>query len=135
MRLPLETYKLRLAPQILQRGEELLPLTDRAAQVLVAVQDQERRVDVLDVGQRREVARAFGVAPGNDADLVLKPPADVARPEERRDVGNTAHRHGRLEAVAVAYGPVGHEAAIAAPCDTQPRAVESRAQPTARERR
>src|SRR5947209_6594742 len=101
VRLPLEADELRLAPQILQRGEELLALADRTAQVLIAVQDQEWRANVLDIGQRRKVARAFGIAPGHEAKLILERPADIARPEERRDVDDAAHRDGRLEAVAM----------------------------------
>src|ERR671934_1152960 len=37
----------------LERGEELLGLLDRAAEVALGVKDQERRLHVRDIGERR----------------------------------------------------------------------------------
>src|SRR3989442_10426639 len=50
-----ETHEYRLAPQLLEGGKQLLGLLDRAAQVLLTVQDQQRRGDPLDVRQGGEI--------------------------------------------------------------------------------
>ena len=48
----------------LERHEELFGLLDRAAQVVLGVQDQQRRRDVLGVGQRRMLQIPLPVLPG-----------------------------------------------------------------------
>jgi hypothetical protein len=47
-----EAVVLLLAPEEAQGHEELVGLLDRAAQVVLGVQDQHRRVDVVHVGDR-----------------------------------------------------------------------------------
>src|SRR3989440_701241 len=78
--------------QNLQRGEELLGLLDRAAQVALSVKDEEWRLHVRHVGERRAEDELLGVAPRRGvAHLVLpEMPADVARAECRDVVGDAA---------------------------------------------
>src|SRR5688572_31062030 len=46
----------RLFAEHLQRDEELLGLLDGAAEVALGVKDEQRRPQVLDIGERRAVA-------------------------------------------------------------------------------
>src|SRR5207302_203979 len=50
-----EAHEQHLAPQLLQHDEQLLRLLDRAAQVVLGVEDEERCADVRRVGERRVV--------------------------------------------------------------------------------
>src|SRR5439155_8267661 len=50
-----EADELHLAAQVFQRREELLALLDRATQVALRVDDEERRGDLGDVRERRAV--------------------------------------------------------------------------------
>lgn len=80
--LALEAHKLYLAAQPFQGGEELLGLLDIAAQVLLAVQDQQRRVDVLYVRNGRELHVTLQVVPRRRLKLVVgEDPAEVATAE------------------------------------------------------
>src|SRR4029077_17911365 len=77
-----EAYEDRFFAEHLERGEELLCLLDRAAQIALGVEDEERRLDVCDIRERRAEDQLLAVAPrGRVAHLVLpEVPADVARP-------------------------------------------------------
>src|SRR5664280_3874824 len=55
VRLGRKTDHLDRAPQQAQRDEQVLALLDGTAQVLLRVQDEEGRVDVLRVGRRRDL--------------------------------------------------------------------------------
>src|SRR5260370_27679712 len=63
VRLLLEAHEPGLAAQVFERGEQLLTLADRAAQIVVAVQDQERCVDVGHVGDRRVLHQQLQTLP------------------------------------------------------------------------
>src|SRR5262249_1640185 len=127
MGLPFKAYELGLTPQVFQRREELFSLRDWTAQVLVTMQDQERRVDVLDVGDGRKVTPALGVAPGQVAKLLLQGPSVVTRAEERIRRDHTAHRYGRPKRVGMAHGPIRHEAPVAPACHSQALLVDAAA--------
>src|SRR5947207_2134534 len=47
----------------LQRGEELLRLLDRAAQIALRVEDEERRLHVGHIGEWRTEDELVGIAP------------------------------------------------------------------------
>src|SRR5205807_9332044 len=83
-----ETYEDGLLAEDAQRGEELLGLLDRAAQVALGVEDEERCSDARHVRQRRPLDELVAVAPRRRvAHLVLpEVPADVARAERRHVV-------------------------------------------------
>src|SRR5687767_15387194 len=75
-----------LLAEHLQRDEELLGLLDGAAEVALGVKDEQRRLHVLDVGERRALDELLRIAPRRRAVLALpEVPPDVAR-AERRDV-------------------------------------------------
>ena len=93
MALTLKAYKQRLAPQVFQGREELLCLLDVTAQILLAVKDQERRVYVLHVRNRRHAHVAVEIIPGSGIQFVVgKSPAEVAGAEVRCKVDYAALR-------------------------------------------
>jgi hypothetical protein len=70
------------SPQSFELEEELFGLLDWAAQVLLIVDDQKRRGDVLGIADRRVLHEMLGVVPGGPTELVgAEVKADVARPE------------------------------------------------------
>src|SRR5207249_4856510 len=82
-----EAHELRLAPQLLQRDVHLLALLDRAAIVLLRVEDQQRRGDVLDIADRRVLEQLLHVVPRLGLELhVEEHEADVAGAEEAQQV-------------------------------------------------
>jgi hypothetical protein len=110
-----------------ERDEPLLGLLLRAPQILLAVQDQDWRGDLLDVGQRRELPVSLDLVARRALELALaEPRADVAGPVERHEVGEAAHRDRRFEPLGVPDDPVRHVAAVAAASDAQPIGVHIR---------
>ena len=94
----------------------------RAAQVLLAVEDQDRRGHLLDVRQRRKLPVPLDLVARRACQLALaEPRPDVAGAVERDEVGEAAHRDRRLEAVGVPDDPVRHVAAVAAAGHPEPR--------------
>jgi len=80
--LALEAHKLHLAAQPFQSGEELLGLLDIAPKVLLAVQDQQRRVDVLYVCNGRELHVTLQAVPRRRLQFVVsEDPAEVTTTE------------------------------------------------------
>src|SRR5437879_8699721 len=57
-----ETHENGLFPEDLERREELLGLFDRTPQIPLRVEDQERRLHVRHVGQRRAEDELFALA-------------------------------------------------------------------------
>src|ERR1051326_3323039 len=78
-----EAEELDLAFHRLQHRIELLGLLDGTPEIAVAVDDEERRLDVLHIADRRELRLVLGVVVGvvRKSALVVVP--EVARPEER----------------------------------------------------
>src|SRR3982074_474407 len=84
MALALETHEKHLASHVLQGGKKLLSLLDVTAQILFAVNDQERRMHVLDVSQGRHAPVEFGIFPGSGLHIIVgEVPAHIAAPKER----------------------------------------------------
>src|SRR6266487_2662976 len=119
MALTLEAHKQDLAPHIFERGKKLLSLLNIAAQVLFAMYNEQRRVDICYVVERRHVHVLFEVLPRCGIQVVVsKIPADIAGSEHCGHVGDAAVGDCNFEAVVVANEPVGHEAAITTPGNT-----------------
>src|SRR5438876_3937125 len=110
----------------LQRDEELLGLLDRTAVILLGVEDEERRLHVREVGERRMRAELLRVAPRRRITHLVLPevPADIARPERADVVADAPLRDRGLEALGVADDPVGHEPAVAAAGHVEPLRVD-----------
>src|SRR2546430_15962942 len=58
-----EPYKNGFLAEHLERGEELLGLLDRAAEVALRVEDEEGRLHISDLGQRRPADQSLPVPP------------------------------------------------------------------------
>ena len=96
-----------------ESGEELLCLPDRAALVGLAVEDEGRRRDLVDVVDGREPAERLAGAGDIAAHLPRSEPhTDIARAEERLLIGDRRADHGGLEPIGVADRPARHEAAV-----------------------
>src|SRR2546426_642442 len=110
-----EAHEDRLLAQDLERDEELLGLLDRAAEIALRVEDEERRLHLGHVGQRRTLDQLLAPTPRRRIPHLVLPevPADVARPERGDVVRDAALRGGSTEAVSVADDPVRHESAVA----------------------
>ena len=105
--------ELRFLAEALERDEKLFGLFDRAAVVLVAVEDQQRRRDVRGVFERALVPKPLQIVPGVAADLLFgKIVADVRGTVKRQPVADAPLRHRRAEQVGLRYEPVRHEAAV-----------------------
>ena len=109
-----EEHDLARHAEVLQRAEPLLALLDRHAEVVVGVQDQRRRLDVLHVLQRRRVPVEIVLLEDVAAEVVRVAVGAVARAVVADEVRDAAQRDRRLEARGVADDPVRHVAAVAA---------------------
>src|SRR5437867_5565769 len=111
-----EPYENGLFAQHLQRGEQLLSLLDGTAEVSLRVKDEERRLHVRDVGQRRAEDELLAPLPWRGvAHLVLpEVPPNVARTERGDVVRDAPLRDRGPETISVADDPIGHEPAVAA---------------------
>src|SRR5207244_2009744 len=97
-----EAHELDLAAEPFERAEELLRLGDRAAMVLLAVDQQERRRDPLGVINGRAAHIALEALVGRAAPLpVVADPADVGDAPLADEVADRAVGHGGLETVGV----------------------------------
>src|SRR4051794_3830649 len=92
----------------------MLSLLDRAAQVALRMEDQDRRLDLRPVRRRRLLDERLDVLPECAAELPVEYPEEVARAEHRDEVVHRALGHRRLEAVRMADDPRGHVAAVRA---------------------
>src|SRR6266566_7743874 len=106
----------RFLAEHLQRGEELLRLLDRTAEVALGVKDEERRFHVGDIRERRAEDELLAVAPRRRIPHLVLPemPADVARAERGDVVRDAPLRDGGTKAIVVSNDPVRHETAVAA---------------------
>src|SRR5262249_31687529 len=117
-----------LAAELLERDEELLAVFDRAAQILLGANDQQRRHDVLRVRERRAlaVARPGLPRPGAAQLRHVEAMADVAGAEHRVLAVHRALRARRLEAPRVADGPAREKSAVAAAEHAETIRIEER---------
>src|SRR2546430_16187569 len=127
-----EPHEHGLLAEDLQGGEQLLGLLDRAAQVSLCVEDEERRLHAGHVGERRTEDELLAPTPRRGIPHLVLPemPSDVARAERRTDVRHAALRYRRAEPIGVADDPVGHEPAVATPGEVEALPVD----PAERER-
>src|SRR5215468_4681122 len=116
------------AAELLERDEELLALFDRAAQILLGVNDQQRRHDVLRVRERRALDVARHVLPRHGAAQLrhVEAMADVAGAEHRVLAVHRALRARRLEAPRVADDPAREKSAVAAAEHAETIRIEER---------
>ena len=109
---------------VAQRGVPLLGLADRAGEVVLAVQDQGRGGDLVDLRERRHRGVPLGLLPRRAAELVAAHQrAVVAGAVHAHQVADDAAGDGGLEPVVVAGQPAGHEAAVAVAGDREPVGV------------
>src|SRR5664279_713184 len=92
-----ETQQLDFLAHQAERVEEVLALLDAAAEVLLRVQHEHGRLDVLRVRRRRALEIRVDVPPQRSTELTLEDPEDVARPEHAHEVVDGALRDGGLE--------------------------------------
>src|SRR5438874_13319525 len=85
----------------LERREELVGLLDRAAQIALRVEDEERRLHVGDIGKRRAEDQFLGVTPRCCIPHLMLPevPPDIARTECGDVVRDAALRRRGAEAI------------------------------------
>ena len=109
------------AVQLLQRAEEHLALREAGAEILAAVDNQERRADVGDVGDGAlfvEHFAGFGL-PRIAAELLGHQRPRVGLAVERGEIVDAALRGRRLEALIVADHPGGEVARVGAAGEEQ----------------
>ena len=109
---------------LLQGHEPLLAVADRRAVVVLAVDDQGGRVDVLDAGDRRQPPVALALLPGGAAEPELQEALRVGRTVQAGPVGDRPAGDGGREPVRGGGQPVGHEPAVAAPGHPDAAAVD-----------
>src|SRR5215207_4910816 len=105
--------------EVLERAEPLLALLQRDAEVVLGMENQNRRLDVRGVLQGRALPVEVELLDEVAAEVVLVSVCTVARALVADEVDDAAERHGRLEDVGVADDPVGEVAAVAAARHTQ----------------
>ena len=106
-----------------QRGVPLLGLAERAGAVLGAVDDQRRRADVGDAGDRRHGGVPLRLSPGRAAELVGAQAEVVAGAVHAGQVADRAAGHRGREPVVVAGQPAGDEPAVAVARHREPGRV------------
>src|SRR5262245_4900954 len=105
--------KNRFDAALLQRAIILFGLRDGHSQVALAVRDQERRFDAVDVSHRRPFAVSFGGTPRLAAEAVFHQPGYVALAVETVPIADAGMADGGFEPVGLRDRPEGHEPAIA----------------------
>src|SRR5262249_61303882 len=80
VRLDREADELDLLPGTAKRDEQMFRLLDRAAEVVLRMHDQERRLDVLRIGRRRTLDPRVEVVVEKCSERPAERPEDVARP-------------------------------------------------------
>src|SRR5262245_49719916 len=108
-----EADKPHLPPHLLQRHKELLCLLDGTAQVLLAVQDQQRGADIAYISHRRIAPVQLGVLPWSHPQIGVARP-DVAGPILAIAVIEATLWHCRDKPIGVTDDPAREIAAIAA---------------------
>src|SRR6266516_219755 len=118
MALTFKAHKQHLASQVFEGRKELFCLFDITTQILLAMNNQQRRVDVLNVGDRRQTHVTIKAFPGRCIQFVVsKYPTKIARAEVRREVDHTTIGYGCFKAIGMDNQPVRHKAAITAACN------------------
>src|SRR5262245_24197585 len=106
-----EEYRFDAA--LLQGALRLFGLRDGHSQVALAVRDQERSFDAVDVSHRRPLAVSFSGAPRLAAEAVFHQPGNVALAVETVPIADAGMSDGGFEAVGLGDRPESHEPAIA----------------------
>src|SRR5437870_6376724 len=110
--------------EMLQSAEPLLALLYRYAIIIVRMQDQRRRLDVLRPLERRAVPVQIELLEYVTAEVALVPVSSVSSAVVANEVNNAAKRHRRFEHIRVTHDPVGHVAAVASSSHAQPVAID-----------
>ncbi len=98
MALTLETHKAYFATQVLEGGEELLRLLDIAAQILLAVNNEQGSLDIFHVLDRRLLHITVKIVPRGRLKLIIgKSPAEVATAEVGSKIGDGTVGDGHFE--------------------------------------
>ena len=118
-----EAHHLDVSLQEPERREELLTLLDRATEVVLRVQDEERRGDRLRVRRWRHRDVGVQVLVQEAPDVALEVPAEVARSPHRHPLVDGALGDGRLEPVGVPDDPRREVPAVGAAHHAQPLRV------------
>ena len=105
-------HKLHSALEPPQRGEQLLRIAGRRAKVIVAVQDEQRRTNVIHIRQRRMLPETFRLSPRKAVELSLDPFGVVGRAMQVRHIVYTTLAHGTRESLVVTDEPHGHEPTV-----------------------
>src|SRR5471030_256154 len=121
-----KNHHLSIHAVVLQRAEPLLALLQRHAIIVVRMQNQRRRLDVLGVLQRRRVPVLVELVKQESLEVFLVPVGAVARAVVADEIGDAAQRHRGLESRGVAQNPVGHIAAVTSAGHAQPLGVHPR---------
>src|SRR5687768_12986366 len=107
------TQELDGPSQLLQKPVVLIGLWDRHPLIILAVRDEERRVDAVGVLDRRPaLVRRFRLR-RQATEAELEQVRDVGLTEERIPVGDAGVTDRGLEAVRLGDGPERHEATVA----------------------
>ena len=108
-----ETHETHGFVQHFQRGVQLFGLFHRTAVIVVGVDNQQWRIDLVHIANRRAFDETIQISPRFAAKLVLAEVwANVGGAKETAQVGNAALGVGGGETVGVADDPVGHIAAV-----------------------
>src|SRR2546427_8863158 len=127
MALPREEDHLRLLPQVLQRGVELKSFDHPAPIVFERMDDEERRLHVPRVSERRLGEQLLLAIPGVTRHLVLREVGpDIRGAEEAHPARYAPICYGRAEPVGVPDGPVCHEPTVRTPRDGDSGSVDER---------
>src|SRR5262249_44146342 len=89
----------RFDASLLQRAVILFGLRDGHSQVALAVRDQERRFDAIDVSHRRPFAVSFGGGPRLAAETIFHQSGNVALAVETVPIADAGVSDGGFEAV------------------------------------
>ena len=101
----------------------LLRVGDEGVRVALTVQDQDGRIDVLEVGGRRALGIQLGLFPGVAAEIFGLPARSLGIRKIGDEGENAELGHGGLEAVRPADEPVNEVAAVGGPDDGHFRPV------------
>src|SRR5215813_669412 len=91
----------RIDAALLQSAVILFGLRDGHSQVALAVRDQERSFDAVDVSHRRPFAVSFGGAPRLAAETVFHQPGNVALAVETVPIADAGMSDGGFEPVGL----------------------------------
>src|SRR5690625_765906 len=107
-----KTDESRLLLPVLQCDEQLLRLLHRTAVVMLAVQYQQRRFNIIHIFDRRMMPHRIDIIEIRLDLPVTEIIADIGYAPEADPVGYAALCHRCLEAVRMTDDPIRHEAAV-----------------------